>query len=124
YMLLLTIYCSCVVAAWPTLEAAAGPGRELQLPAVVHVPRPTAAQSGPEEFVVSKAQHNDVRESAAVSPNWRAGVFVVIQVVVVVLLVAGYDLPTTLAVVVGTGLAAGHVIRQVFGPLLPGRDAR
>lgn len=73
---------------------------------------------------MSNRRRNAAQEHALVPLSWREGMFVVIQIVVVALVMAGYDLPTTLAFVVGTGLAAGHVIGQVFDPSLPARETR
>lgn len=49
-----------------------------------------------------------------VPPVWRVGVLVVLELLVVVLLAAGYDLPTALTYASGSGMAAAHVAHRMF----------
>ncbi|MFB7575694.1 hypothetical protein [Streptomyces sp. NPDC056165] len=68
------------------------------------------------------------RESAygqcvPVPPAWRLGVLVLIYVVVIILLLTGYDLPTALACTTGAGLAASHVVGCLFGATPPAGEA-
>ncbi|MFF4361237.1 hypothetical protein [Streptomyces sp. NPDC001604] len=72
---------------------------------------------------MSNTQRNVVGECVLVPPSWRAGVFVLIQIVVVVLVAVGYPPQTALACVAGGGMAAGHVVRQLFAVSLPAREA-
>ncbi|MET8102215.1 hypothetical protein ABZV29_38165 [Streptomyces sp. NPDC005236] len=57
------------------------------------------------------------------TPSWRVGVFVLVQIVVVVLVLAGYDLPTALACAAGGGLAAARVAHELLAPQRPVRGA-
>ncbi|MDQ0904618.1 peptidoglycan/LPS O-acetylase OafA/YrhL [Streptomyces canus] len=59
-------------------------------------------------------EHTD-SQCVPVPPAWRLGVLVLVYIVVIVLLLAGYDLPTALACTTGAGLAASHVTGRLFG---------
>lgn len=72
---------------------------------------------------MSHTQRNVVGECVLVAPGWRVGVFVLIQIVVVVLVVAGCPPQTALACSAGGGMAAAHVVRQLFAAALPAREA-
>ncbi|MER7841510.1 hypothetical protein ABTY98_37905 [Streptomyces sp. NPDC096040] len=56
-------------------------------------------------------------------PGWQVGVFVLIQIVVVVLVLAGYDLPTALACATGGGLVSARVAQDLLAPQRPVRGA-
>jgi hypothetical protein len=68
-------------------------------------------------------QQDVVRECILVPPIWRVGVFVLIQIVVVVLVAAGCDAQTALACVAGGGLAAAHVVGHLFDTTRPAPEA-
>ena len=72
---------------------------------------------------MSNTQRNVVGECVLVPPAWRVGVFVLIQIVVVVLVAAGCPPQTALACSAGAGMAAAHVVRQLFAVSLPAREA-
>lgn len=57
---------------------------------------------------------NSRHQCVLVPPAWRLSVLVLIYVVLIVLLLAGYDLPTALAGTSGAGLAAAQVVRHLF----------
>ena len=68
--------------------------------------------------------HNAVpSECVLVPPRWRLGVFVLIQIVVVVLVVAGCPPQTAVACSAGAGMAAAHVAGRLFGTRSPVREA-
>ncbi|MGV9249369.1 hypothetical protein [Streptomyces sp. NPDC003710] len=54
-------------------------------------------------------------------PGRRVGVFVLVQIVVVALVLAGYDLPTALACVTGGGLVAARVAQELLALQRPVR---
>lgn len=54
-------------------------------------------------------------------PGWWVGVFVLVQIVVVALVLAGYDLPTALASATGGGLVAARVAQDLLAPQRPVR---
>lgn len=61
------------------------------------------------------SQHrNSMARCVLMPPGRPLGVLVVIEIVMVVLVAAGYDLPTALACASGAGIAAGHVARRLF----------
>ncbi|MFJ2566605.1 hypothetical protein ACIO02_27355 [Streptomyces sp. NPDC087568] len=55
--------------------------------------------------------------------GWRVRVFVLVQIVVVVLMLAGYDLSTALACAAGGGLVAARVAQDLLAPQRPVRKA-
>ncbi|MFF8919398.1 hypothetical protein ACF08M_40485 [Streptomyces sp. NPDC015032] len=57
-------------------------------------------------------------------PVWRLGVLVVIEIVIVILVAGGYDLPTALAYAAGGGMAASHVTHRLFDLSYRGGGAR
>ncbi|MCT9011303.1 hypothetical protein [Streptomyces rhizosphaerihabitans] len=74
---------------------------------------------------MGKKQYKKPAAAACVAggPSWRVGVFVLIQIVVVVLVLAGYDLPTALACATGGGLVSARVAQELLAPQRPVRGA-
>ncbi|MEU1465506.1 hypothetical protein ABZ467_33535 [Streptomyces sp. NPDC005727] len=70
------------------------------------------------------SQEKQLQTDVPVRPAWRVGVFVVVQVVLLVVVLAGYDLQTALTCTAGGGLAAAHVARNLFGAPSEGREKR
>jgi hypothetical protein len=60
-------------------------------------------------------QHHAAHTCGAVPASWRMGAFVLIQIVIVVLVVAGCPVQTALGCAAGGGMAAAHVVRALFG---------
>ncbi len=49
-------------------------------------------------------------------PGWRVSIFVLVQIVVVVLVAVGYDVPTALGCAAGASLVAAHTARDLLTP--------
>ncbi|MGW3099860.1 hypothetical protein ACWDCC_41200 [Streptomyces sp. NPDC001102] len=69
-------------------------------------------------------QHHAAPACGVVSPSWRMGAFAFIQIVIVVLVVAGCPVQTALGCAAGGGMAAAHVVRALFGLPLPAGEGR